>query len=172
MEGGKTKGPINAPISIQEFSDFQCPACQKATQAVGEIIKKYPGKMRISFFHFPLKMHSWAALAHQCAECATQQGKFWPFHDQLYLNQSVWSALPNPKDTFRKYAQDLGLDMKLFSKCVDENLGQGKILEDVKRGQDLQINSTPTFFVNGKRIIGGKTFAEDFEKLILEEMRK
>jgi len=171
VDKSKVKGPFSASIWIQEFSDFQCPACQKATQVMDSILKKYEGKIRVSFFHYPLRMHNWAMLAHQCGECAARQGKFWEYHDLLYQYQSVWSKLADPKETFKGYAKQLSLNEEDFALCLQDKTVADKIAEDVKKGQDLQVRSTPTFLVNNRRVIGGKTFEADMNKVIEEELK-
>lgn len=171
-EGTKVKGPINAPVWIQEFSDFQCPACRKANEILQEILNKYPGKIRLIYYHFPLRMHPWANLAHQCAQCAEMQGKFWAYHDLLYAKQPDWSGQQNPKETLVQYAISLGMNEAQFRKCADENQGNDQISNDIQRGQLQQVSSTPTFFVNGVRILGGNLFKEQMEKTIQAEMRK
>ncbi len=172
LEGGKVKGPINAPVWIQEFSDFQCPSCQKATQMAHAIFDKYPGKIRLIFYHFPLRMHPWANLAHQCAECAFIQGKFWPYHDILYAKQSDWVNQSNPKETLVQYAISLGMNEASFRQCVNTGQGGIQVMGDMQRGQFQQVDSTPTFFVNGKRILGGVTFQQELEKTIQQELGK
>ena len=170
--GGKVKGPINAPLKIQEFSDFQCPACQKGRDTLEELWKKYPDKVRLTFFHFPLMMHPWAMTAHQCAECAYLQGKFWPYHDLLFSRQKEWSEGKDPKTLFIRYAKELGLDVQRFQKCLELNETKSAVVEDVRRGNEVQVQSTPTFILNGRRVPGGKLLAENLEKMIQEELTK
>lgn len=166
LKGGKIKGPVNAPVVIQTFSDFQCPACQRAHETMKKIEERYPGKLRVYFFHFPLRMHQWAMPAHQSAECAARQGKFWPYHDLLYEKQKNWSSLQDPKVAFKDYARQLELNTRLFSGCLDQGETQGVVMEDVEKGRQQQVNSTPTFFVNGKRIVGGSAFEGEMDATI------
>ncbi len=96
----KAQGPVDAPIELIEYSDFQCPACQRAEASLKRIFDAYPGKIRFAFRHFPLPGHRWSPLAHQAAECAARKGKFWEFHDRLYANQQIWSQAPNAAEFF------------------------------------------------------------------------
>lgn len=172
LKGGHVRGPSNAPVEIREFSDFQCPACGKASRFMAGLLKRYPYKIKLIFHHFPLKMHAFAMLAHNCAECAQAQGAFWPYHDLLYTHQKEWSALKDPKDVFFQYAKDLNLNEEAFHKCVGRNEGLDVILEDIRQGHDRQIVSTPSFFINERRVIGQKVFESEGEKVIQEELAK
>ncbi len=154
QSGLKTKGPADAPVEIVEYSDFQCPACMKAQPTLKAIMEEYPGKIRVTFMHFPLPMHQWAGLAHQAAECANQQGKFWEYHDLVYSKQTVWSSSPNPSESLIAYGRDAGLDLDKFGVCLSDGAITKKILEERARGQSLQLASTPTFFINGERVVG------------------
>lgn len=172
FRGEKVKGRLLAPIQIQEFSDFQCPACQKAAGTMKGVWVKYPNKILFTFYHFPLRMHPWSQLAHECAECAAEQNKFWDYHDLLYENQTVWSKARNPKDIFLEYAKKIGLDFGKFTNCVDQNLKKDIVAKEVQMGRAQQITSTPTFFINGRRLVGGNSFDAEVYKLIDEELKK
>lgn len=156
----KIKGPVSAPIQIVEYSDFQCPACQRASLTVKELFSnpEYDGKVRIIFRHFPLPGHRWAGLAHQAAECANQQGKFWEMHDRLYAEQAAWSVLNDPIETFFRYAKDLNLPLETFGACLTDAKVRDEVLDDKRKGENLRVNSTPTFFINGERYVGPVEF--------------
>lgn len=172
LDGGKAKGPANARIQIHEFSDFQCPACQNASAVMEKLFHQYQGRLRLVFHHFPLKMHAWAMPAHQSAECAAMEGKFWPYHDLLFSKQKEWSVLKNPKEAFRNYAAQVGLDSRTFDACLDQNLSQKGVLDDAALGNSRSVRSTPTFFVNDRVVIGGKDFETRMEKIIKEELQR
>lgn len=150
----KVKGPADAPVQIVEYSDFQCPACMKAQPSLNAILQEYPGKIRLTFFHYPLPMHPWAGIAHQAAECANRQGKFWEFHDRVYREQPVWSVAANASELLISYAKDAGVDLDAFGACLSNAEVTRKILGERARGQGLQVASTPTFFINGERVVG------------------
>ncbi len=150
----KSQGPQNAPVQIIEYSDFQCPACQRAEETLRKILKSHPGKIYFVFHHFPLPGHRWSSIAHQAAECAAQSGKFWEFHDRLYDHQQIWSLSPNAVEFLLQYAAELGLDLEPFAACLtDREVGE-RVLADKKMGDRLKINSTPTFFINEERLVG------------------
>ncbi len=152
----KTKGPKAAPIQIVEYSDFECPACARAEASVQKVMADpaFSGKIRFVYRHFPLSGHRWSGLAHQAAECANEQRKFWEYHDKLYADQSIWSQMENPTENFIRYAKELNLTMENFGFCLANPEIHHRIMEEKKTGEDLQIRSTPTFFVNGERLVG------------------
>ena len=103
---GKVKGPDSAPIRILDFSDFQCPACRAAAPILEGLAEKYPGKIQLVFKHFPLRMHAWSPVAHQSAECAAEQGKFWDYYKKIYENHSTYMGvlhLSVSKSSYLKY---------------------------------------------------------------------
>lgn len=156
QSGQKSKGPVSAPIQIVEYSDFQCPACQKAEPVLQQIFSQpeYRDKIRFVFRHYPLPGHRWASLAHQAAECAHQEKRFWDYHDRLYAEQAQWSALENPMETFLRYAQELSLPLESFGLCLANPDIRRRVLEDRNKGDAMRIQSTPTFFMNGERLVG------------------
>lgn len=147
-------GEASASIQIVEYSDFQCPACKFAQPVLDKLLQDYPGKINITFRHFPLPGHPWAALAHQAAECAHVQGKFWPYHDKVYGAQEAWSKEPNPTESFIRFAGETGLNLDSFGTCLSDPAVKGRILDEKGQGQLLQVTSTPTFFINGERLVG------------------
>ncbi len=154
VTAGKTLGPDSAPVRILDFSDFQCPACAVSVSILERFMEKYPGKIQIVFKHFPLRMHVWSAVAHQSAECAAEQNKFWDFYHKLYKNQSAWAALPDPMVTFVTYAAEVGLNRDNFTKCMVDPVAAERIAGEKKEGEVLEVKSTPTFFINGKMFAG------------------
>ncbi len=151
---GKVRGPDVAPIRILDFSDFQCPACRAAAPILESLMAKYPGKIQLVFKHFPLRMHVWSPVAHQSAECAADQGKFWEFYKKLYENQPVWAVLPDPMVSFATYAGEVGLNMDAFTQCMTNPAVAEHIAAEKKQGEGLEVKSTPTFFINGKMFAG------------------
>ncbi|MBI3317512.1 MAG: DsbA family protein [Candidatus Omnitrophica bacterium] len=149
-----SKGPKTAPVTIEEFSDFQCPACQKAEPTLKKIMADYPDGIYFTFRHFPLAGHQWSGIAHQAAECAAGQGKFWEFHDKLYDEQPLWSGSANPVEFFLRYGRDLGLDLDPFAACLNDQKIKRRVLLDKTEGEAMKVQSTPTFFINGERVVG------------------
>ncbi len=164
--GVKIRGPLNAPVKIVEFSDFQCPACMKAEPMITALFEKYPGKINLTFYHFPLPMHRWAGVAHQMSECVNRQGKFWEYHDRVYKLQPIWSASPSPVDLLISYAKETGADMNQFTACLSDAAVTRKVLDERAKGQSLQVNSTPTLFINGERVVGPVELEKRGEEIV------
>jgi len=163
----KSKGPVQAVVKIIEFSDFQCPACRVAQQTLSELTNLYPDKVRITFQHFPLEGHRWSPLAHQAAECAADQKHFWLYHDRLYAEQAAWSvAAENPLERFLRYAKDAGVDLDRFSRCLGDRQINQRIRQEKATGVGLGVRSTPSFFVNGKMVVGSQMLKQEVEKVL------
>lgn len=146
------KGPANAKVTIVEWSDFQCPACKAYAPVVNAIALMYPNDVRIVYKHFPLKsIHLRAEIAARAAVAASMQGSFWEMTDKLFAGQETWTK-ERGTETFEKYAQELGLIADRFKQDLDSDASKSMVNEDYNQGLDLGINSTPTFYVNGKKI--------------------
>jgi len=153
--GAQVRGPDQAPVTIVEFSDFQCPFCKSAIPALQELMRQYPGGVRWVFKNYPLDFHPDSLLAHKAALAAGEQGKFWEMHDLIFANQGAIK-----RDDLLQSASQLGLDMKRFVVDLDGNRLQTVIDEDKAEGSRLGVTGTPTFFVNGKRMVGARPLAE------------
>jgi protein-disulfide isomerase len=160
------KGPKNAPVTIVEFSDFECPFCGRVIPTLKELEKQYHGKVRMAFKHQPLPMHPNAKLAAVASMAAHEQGKFWEYHDLLFANQR---QLDRP--SLEKYAQDLKLDLKRFRTALDSNKFDAHITADSSEGMRVGANGTPTFFINGRQVVGAQPL-ESFKAVIDEELKK
>jgi protein-disulfide isomerase len=158
---GKTSFQTNpkAKVTIVEFGDFQCPACGYTHTTTKQILKEYGTKINYVFRHFPLPQHEKALISAETAEAAGAQGKFFEMSDLLYENQSEWASSKNPMDEFIKYAKKLKLDTNKFQSSVENNKFSDKINADLSDGAKLNINSTPTFFINGEKMEEAATFA-------------
>jgi protein-disulfide isomerase/uncharacterized membrane protein len=153
-----TKGASDAPVTIVEFSDFQCPACGQAFLDLHDLVRRRHD-VRLVFRHFPLDqrcndqvehgVHPMACLAACAAECAGQQGKFWEYHDLLFEDQAGLA-----RDTLFGFARELGLDIPRFRTCLDDPATLALVRGDVRDGSALGVRSTPTIFINGRRIEG------------------
>lgn len=151
----RQKGEPQAPVVIVEFSDFQCPACQKAEEPVRSLLALYGKDVLFIFKHFPLeRLHPWARSGAAAAECAGRQGRFWPYHDRLYDRQREWSEGSDAALWLLKYARETGLDEKAFQSCLKDPSVEAAIDADKKEGDDRFVGSTPTFFINHKRFAG------------------
>ncbi|MFA5168528.1 MAG: thioredoxin domain-containing protein [Candidatus Omnitrophota bacterium] len=153
----KVQGPATAPVKIVEYSDFECPSCRAVQTEIRGLFKNYPGKIQLTYKHFPLTAHKWSIYAHQAAECMNLQGKFWPFHDMVYEKQLEWAAgITPPVEILAKYARACGADMNLFSTCMADVAVTREIYAEKEEGNKLQINATPTFFLGEERFVGPK----------------
>jgi protein-disulfide isomerase len=162
---GAAKGPENAPITIVEFSDFQCPYCSRANESVDQVLKAYPNQVRLVFRHFPLDFHQQAPKASEAALCAQDQGKFWEMHDKLFANQK---ALEVP--ALKGYAKELGLDSGKFDKCLDSGEKAATVQADLAEGKKVGVNGTPAFFINGILLSGAQPF-DEFKSVIDSELQ-
>ena len=164
--GAQSKGPQTAPVTIVEFSDFQCPFCARVEPTLKQIQDTYKDNVRIVWKHLPLQIHKDALGAALAAEVAGKQGKFWEFHDRLFADQTKLS----PED-LKQHAKDLRLDMNRFETDLLNGEAKKKIDGDMAEAQTLGINGTPGIFINGRFVQGAQPF-EVFAKIIDEELTK
>src|SRR3989338_153669 len=165
-------GTKDAKVNVVEFGDFQCPACAYANPIVQQLIKFYKDNPNVNFVfrHFPLPQHSNAMISAEAVESAGAQGKFWEMLDLVYSGQNEWSGNPKALDVFVGYAQKLGLDTKVFADSISQKKFQNVITKDRSDGQALGVNSTPTFFINGEKLVGIPG-SEEFKKKIDEKLQ-
>ena len=179
LEVGKLPllGNKDAKVTVVEFSDFQCPFCKSYFDDTHkQLVDKYitTGKIKFYFRHFPLNsIHPNAQKAGEAAECANEQNKFWDYHDLLFENQAAWSALTGTDVTnsFTEQARQLGLDTDQFRSCLDTDKYKSRVDEDTAAGQKVQVDGTPTFFINGYRLVGAQPFSA-IQKAIEDELKK
>lgn len=164
-------GSPSASVTLVDFGDFQCPACGAYYPVVKKLTQTYKDSLTLVFRHFPLPSHANAMPAARAAEAAGKQGKFWEMHDKLYETQSVWSAEKNAQEIFSGYAKELDLNVDQFTKDITSSDVQKRIDNDVVDANTIGVNATPTFFVNGEKIINPKSF-EDFEAIIKAAIEK
>ena len=168
----KFKGNEKAPIRIVIYSDFQCPSCAHGSAVAESIFADLKNKVSVEYRYFPLQMHKWAWEAAAFAECAADQDKFWEYHDLLFKKQAEWSKEGRPTASFLEFAMALKLDMEKIGTCVTDEKTLQRIQKDKESGEQLQVSSTPTVFINDKRFVGGKQFDADGKKYIAEELKK
>lgn len=156
-ESTRALGLPNAPVTMVELSDFQCSFCRKFwVETLPRLKETYikKGQVRFTYQHFALLgEHSFAAA--EAAECAREQKKFWPYHDKLFESQGGL-AFTNAK--LKRYAQQLGLDVRAFAQCLDSRKYQQKVEDETKLGLELGARGTPTFLVNGRMLVGAQPF--------------
>jgi len=155
LDNTPTKGAKDAQITVVEYSDFQCPFCQRGKEMLPQILKEYDGKVSISFKQYPLPNHNWAMKASIASLCAYDQGndKFWAFHDKVFDAQKK-IKLESADDIFKAYAKEIGLNTTEFDKCVVSDETAARVKADMQEAQTIGVNSTPTFVINGMKVPG------------------
>jgi protein-disulfide isomerase len=160
-------GEAKAPVTVIEFSDFQCPYCLRAAPTLKKIRQQYGDKVRLVWKDFPLtQIHPEAFKAGEAGHCAAEQGKFWDYHDQLFGNQAELRP-----DDLKRHAATIGLDASKFNACLDTSKYAERVRDGVAQGTRLGVNSTPTVFINGRRISGAQAY-EVFAGVIEEELAR
>ena len=148
-------GPETAAVTLEEFGDYQCPPCAAMFPEVKKIEAEYGDKIRFIFRQNPLpQLHRNAITAAHAAEAAGMQGQFWAMHDKLYENQKIWADNPDPRPLFFEYARVIGLDTDRFLKDMGSQEADQRLLADMRRGQAVGVQGTPTFVVNGRQLTG------------------
>ena len=160
IDGDHVLGPEDAPVTIIEFSDFQCPFCKRGAETAKEMVEKYEGKVKLIFKHMPLSFHNQARGAALASECAAEQGKFWEFHDIAFENNNNLGI-----DSLKTYASQLGLDTEQFNACLDDEKYAAKIEADMAAFKESGASGTPAFVINGELVVGAQP-AEVFEEAI------
>jgi protein-disulfide isomerase len=149
-EAPHIRGNPDAPVTLEEYGDFQCPPCGMFSAFLGQLEKEYDSRLRVVFRNFPLAMHEHAREAALAAEAAGRQGRFWEMHDVLYREQDSWSKAPNVRELFESYAGTIGLDLDKFRKDMDSEEVKARVDADRQRGESLGIQITPTLFINNQ----------------------
>jgi protein-disulfide isomerase len=166
-------GNPQAPVTMVEFSDFECPFCRRYVQQTQpQIFEKYvdSGQVRYMFKDFPLSsIHPQAQKAAEAAECAGAQGQYWAMHDRLFEGQDEWNLANDPIAAFEGYAAELGLEAGQFSACLASGQFAAEVQADAAEGTAAGVEGTPTFFINGQKVIGAQPFGE-FERIIEGEL--
>jgi protein-disulfide isomerase len=172
-------GKSDAPVTIIEFSDYQCPYCERAaTQIEPQIKTDYidTGKVKFAFRNFPLGMHANAQPAAIAAECASEQGKYWEFHDALFANQSSWSQSNDSSTAFKNLATKLNLDIGKWNSCLNDTKIAEEISKDISDGTTAGVQGTPTYFIgndkNGYVMLVGAQPYDAFKQAIDAELAK
>lgn len=171
---GKLKGGKDAKVKIVEFSDLECPFCARFhTDTLPQLISEYidSGEVSLEYRHFPLSFHPQAKPLAIATECANEQGKFWQMHDKVFEKNAAGELSAANADTYKQWAVEIGADAAAFNSCYDANRGQDIVDADTKLGTELGVSGTPTFFINGKQLVGAQPFAS-FKAIIDEELNK
>jgi protein-disulfide isomerase len=162
-----SQGGASAPVTVVEYSDFQCPFCGRVMPTLKQLRAKYGDRIRLVWKDFPLtQIHPQAFVAAQAGNCAREQGKFWEYHDRLFGNQQALQP-----EFLKKYAAETGLDTTKFNECLDSSKYEARVQEALGAGTRLGITSTPTVYVNG-RMINGAQPIEVFQAVIDDELAR
>jgi protein-disulfide isomerase len=159
---GKAWGPVDAPILIEEYADFQCPFCgQFALTTSKQLAEAYAdtGLVRFEYNHFPF-IGSESVRAAEAAECAREQGMFWQYHDTVYSNQNGENIGTFSNAALKNFAVAIGLDADAFDECFDDDRYAQLVQQELSEGRDRGISSTPTLFVDGEIVEGAVTFEQ------------
>ena len=162
--GAPIKGPVDAPVTLTLFTDFECPYCHQIIPLLDEVVAKNPKTVKLAFKNLPLKMHRFAEPAARAALAAQEQGKFWEFHDRLFAEKKL------SDEAIKQIAVDLKLDMAKFEKDMASPEIQAKIQKDIADAQNAGVSGTPTIFINGR--VPKQRNLEGFQQIINEELQK
>ncbi len=167
VDPARLRSDPDAPVTIVEFADFQCPHCRTVEPVLTQVIEKYKGKVRLGFRDFPLRsIHPQAQAAAEASRCAAEQGKFWEYHEALFANQTRL----NP-DTYRELARSAGLDRERFDACLTSGKFTAQIESDVQSAIASGVSGTPAFYINGVALAGSQPAAA-FERIIESELKR
>ena len=160
-------GDANAPVTIVSFEDYQCPFCKRAFDQTFPLLKRDyidTGKVKYVYRDFPLSFHPQANSAAEASECADDQGKFWDYHDAIFNNQNRLG-----RDLYIELADQLNLDVDKFTQCIDTGEFRQEVQADASYGSQIGVSGTPTFFINGIKLVGAQPYAA-FQQVIEAEL--
>lgn len=163
MKDTPVRGAADAKVMIVEYADYECPYCQQIQPTLDKVEADYKGKVAFAYKDVPLPMHAHAQKASEAAHCASDQGKYWEFHDKMFETKQL--DLPQLKE----HAAALKLDTKAFGKCLESNQYEGLVKSQLAEAQGFQLQGTPSFFINGRFFSGGLTY-EQFKAILDEEL--
>jgi protein-disulfide isomerase len=166
IDGAPSRGPASAPVTVVEFSDFHCPFCREAENTLAQVQSRFPDKVRLIFRDFPIdQLHPRARPAHEAARCAGEQGKFWEYHNALFVGSA------KSPDQLTRIAQDVGLNAAPFDQCVTSGKYRAAVQKDIDEGTRLGVTGTPSFFINGRMLTGAQPI-ETFVGVIENELSR
>jgi protein-disulfide isomerase len=163
---GPSKGPQDAPVTIVEFSDFQCPFCSRAKATADQVVANYAGKVRLVFRDYPLPFHEKAQKAAEAGKCAEEQQRFWEMHDWMFANQDKLEIAD-----IKAAARELGVEGPRFDQCLDSGRMAIKVQLDGDAGKEAGVSGTPAFFINGRMLSGAQPL-EKFREIIDDELAR
>ncbi|KKT32221.1 hypothetical protein A2394_00715 [Candidatus Woesebacteria bacterium RIFOXYB1_FULL_42_36] len=155
----------SASLTLVEFGDYECPACGVYSPFIKQLLIDFPGEINYVFRNYPLPQHKNAPISSYAVEAAGLQGKYWEMQERVYETQGVWSGLADPTGLFMGYAKDLNLDLNRFTSDIGSDTVKDKVDNDKKDGDLVGITETPTFYLNGKKIILAGSY-DQLKKLV------
>ena len=167
------RGNPNAPVTLEEFGDFECPTCGTYSVELKKIEGEFGDRLRVIFREYPLypTPHKHALIAAQAAEAAGLHGRFWEMHDKLYENQKAWAEATDVMPLFIDYAKQIGLDPDRFARDLSGEVVAARIFQDGRRAHALSVTVTPTFFINNKEAKGDAWKPEGVREMINQAVR-
>jgi protein-disulfide isomerase len=167
IDPARVLGKADAPVTVVEFSDYQCPFCKRALPVLKELLAKYPEKVRLGYRDFPLgSIHPRAEAAAEASRCAGEQGRFWPYHDLLFEHQTKLDDA-----SLQDYARQLGMDAPRFEHCLKSHKYRAAVQQDLEKGKQLGISGTPAFFIDGIPLMGARPLGS-FTSIIDQELAR
>jgi len=161
VQESRAKGNPQARVKIVEFIDFQCPACAYGVKYLKTFFEQHPNDIYLQVRYFPLtNMHHHAMISALYSECAARQGKFWDLNDLMMPQQSQWAQLISPEPVFKAMAVQVGMNIEQLNACLISDEARKVINDEKSLGQSIGIGSTPTYFINGKMVVGTKSLEE------------
>jgi protein-disulfide isomerase len=160
------RGNSNAPVTLEEFGDFECPSCKNLATFLDQMVKEYHPRVRLIFRNFPLSMHQHARDAALAAEAAGLQGHYWEMHDMLYREQPVWSSSNDVRTLFISYAETLGLDLRHFKRDMESDKVRERIEFDQARAKSLGVQTAPSLFVDKREMGASDQNPEGVRRLV------
>jgi protein-disulfide isomerase len=170
--GHRSLGNLQYPVKIIAFSDFQCPSCREGAIVLREYMHRYPGQIYLEQRYFPAGIiHRHAYLSAYFAQCAAEQNRFWELYALLFDRQKIWDKMSREeaREVFLRMASSLKMDSVRLQSCVDSSRTRAAILEDKVTGENLGIRATPTYFINGSRVVGPGSLKKEMEKILGEK---
>ena len=168
--GAAVKGNENAPVTIVEFSEYQCPFCKRyVDESYQKIFEEYGDQIRYIFRDYPLEFHQHAQKTAEAARCAGDQNQYWSMHDLLFSQRDEWANEAKIDSLLADYASQLSLDKAEFNSCLTSGKHTQAVKDDLDLGKKIGVSGTPSFFINGQKLVGAHPF-ENFKKIIDEEL--
>jgi protein-disulfide isomerase len=171
-ESAHILGSPNAPVTLEEFGDFQCPPCGALSSPINQLEHDYRPRLRVIFRHFPLANHAHAQEAAMAAEAAGMQGRFWQMHDLLYREQPIWTKATDVSELFNSYARLLGLNIEQFKKDRESDKTKERVRSDQRQAVALGVQNTPTIFLNNRALPPNQLNPASLRAVVDEAIKK